>query len=116
MLMRGWKKRCPCCGRGALFSRWIDRYEKCSDCGYRYEENEGDLWAFWVFGDRFFVAAAIAAGLILSGDTGLSPLMEWILRGSLFLTIAFCLIVTMPQRLGCCIAAECWLRSLSFKD
>lgn len=113
LLIRGWKKRCPSCGEGRIFSRWIDRYDHCSSCGYRYEENEGDLWAFWVFSDRFFVVAALAAGLILSGNTGLSPLMEWFVRGSLFLVIAFFLIVTMPQRLGCCIAFECWLRSLT---
>lgn len=30
---RGWAMRCPACGAGALFGRWMQVAETCTDCG-----------------------------------------------------------------------------------
>ena len=58
-LGRGWRKRCPHCGEGSLFSGWT-HLERCSRCGLVFERNPGDTWAFTIIGDRLPVAAIIA--------------------------------------------------------
>jgi uncharacterized protein (DUF983 family) len=59
-LRRGWRKRCPHCGQGAIFSGFARHLERCSVCGLVYEKNPGDTWAYTVFGDRVPVALLIA--------------------------------------------------------
>jgi uncharacterized protein (DUF983 family) len=56
---RGWHKRCPHCGEGALFSGFATHLERCSVCGLVYERNPGDTWAFTTIGDRLPIAAII---------------------------------------------------------
>lgn len=41
MLARGFAKRCPLCGGGGLFRRWLHMRERCPRCGYRFEREEG---------------------------------------------------------------------------
>ena len=59
-LVRGWKKRCPHCGEGALFSGFAHHLERCAVCGLVYERNPGDTWAFTIIGDRLPVGIIIA--------------------------------------------------------
>jgi uncharacterized protein (DUF983 family) len=59
-LARGWRKRCPHCGQGAIFAGFARHLERCSVCGLVYEKNPGDTWAYTVFGDRVPVALLIA--------------------------------------------------------
>ena len=40
-LLRGLTKRCPWCGQGKLFSRWLTMPETCPRCGLRFEREEG---------------------------------------------------------------------------
>jgi uncharacterized protein (DUF983 family) len=56
---RGWRKRCPHCGVGALFAGRWRHLEVCSHCGLIFERNPGDTWAFTVIGDRLPIAAII---------------------------------------------------------
>jgi uncharacterized protein (DUF983 family) len=42
MLWRALRRRCPRCGgRGAFFTGWFQRAERCRTCGYRWERHEG---------------------------------------------------------------------------
>jgi uncharacterized protein (DUF983 family) len=65
---RGWHKRCPHCGVGALFSGRT-HLDRCSACGLVYERNQGDTWAFTILGDRLPVAAIIALIYFAIGRT-----------------------------------------------
>ena len=56
---RGWRKRCPHCGRGPLFAGRWGHLDRCSSCGLIFERNPGDTWAFTVIGDRLPIAAII---------------------------------------------------------
>jgi uncharacterized protein (DUF983 family) len=62
---RGVRKRCPHCGKGALFARWAHHLERCPACGLVYERNPGDTWACTVIGDRIPVGVGI--GLLYFG-------------------------------------------------
>ena len=56
---RGWRKRCPHCGEGRLFSGFAHHIERCPNCGLVYERNAGDTWAFTIIGDRLPVGALV---------------------------------------------------------
>jgi uncharacterized protein (DUF983 family) len=40
-LLRGLVRRCPRCGSGRLFRRWLKIREQCPRCGLRLEREEG---------------------------------------------------------------------------
>jgi uncharacterized protein (DUF983 family) len=41
LVVRGLRRRCPSCGTGHLFSRWVRMVERCPGCGLRFEREEG---------------------------------------------------------------------------
>jgi uncharacterized protein (DUF983 family) len=42
MLWRAVRRRCPRCAvRGAFFTSWFHRADRCPRCGYRWERHEG---------------------------------------------------------------------------
>lgn len=97
-LGRGGRKRCPHCGRGAIFSGWAHHLERCAVCGLVYERNPGDTWAFTIFGDRLPIAAIVV--LVYVGFGRSHP----VLGLAAFLAIGAALVVTSPNRWGVGIA------------
>lgn len=97
-IRRGWRKRCPHCGRGPIFSGWAHHLERCSVCGLVYERNPGDTWAFTIIGDRLPIAALIVIvyfGLFRAHRV--LGIMAFIISGALFFW-------TSPNRWGVGIA------------
>ncbi len=41
VLWRGVTKRCPACGHGHLFRRWVTMVDDCPGCGLHFERIEG---------------------------------------------------------------------------
>jgi uncharacterized protein (DUF983 family) len=41
LVLRGLRRRCPSCGTGHLFSRWVRMVDRCPGCGMRFEREEG---------------------------------------------------------------------------
>jgi len=41
MLWRGMRRRCPRCGAGKLFTRWLRMVERCPRCGFGFQREEG---------------------------------------------------------------------------
>lgn len=41
LLRRGLTRRCPACGQGGLFHRWMTMLERCPRCGLTFERIEG---------------------------------------------------------------------------
>ncbi len=44
ILARGLTRRCPRCGRGKLFRRWVTMVPDCPQCGLHFERESG-YWA-----------------------------------------------------------------------
>lgn len=42
MLLRALGMRCPLCGSGHLYSRWLTMKERCPGCGHRFERRAED--------------------------------------------------------------------------
>src|SRR5437016_3496399 len=95
---RGWRKRCPHCGEGRLFSGFAHHLGRCSVCGLVYERNAGDTWAFTIIGDRLPVAVIIALIYFGYGRT------HHMLGLVTFAVLGVMLVVTAPNRWGVGIA------------
>jgi uncharacterized protein (DUF983 family) len=93
-LWRGWRKRCPQCGQGALYAGWTRAAARCAVCGLVYERNQGDTWFFTIMGDR--IAVAVMIGLLYFGIHRSRPI---VFLGAFAGAIAF-VILTAPNRWG----------------
>lgn len=61
VLFRGIRGRCPRCGEGELFRKWVRPHERCSACRLLYQRNYGDTWMFTNIMDRVPLLFGIAA-------------------------------------------------------
>jgi len=41
MLSRTLRRRCPLCGAGGIFRGWFELRDRCPDCGFSFEREEG---------------------------------------------------------------------------
>jgi len=103
-LWRGFRRRCPRCGEGALFARWFTLENRCSVCDLQYEEKPGDTWAFWLIGDRIFLGVLIIAIFLVFRSA------SWTVGLVLLVGTAVPLVWTMPHRLGVCVALDFLVR------
>ncbi|HTI98882.1 MAG TPA: DUF983 domain-containing protein [Dongiaceae bacterium] len=105
LLVRGWRRKCPQCGQGALFKRWIDVNDRCSHCGLQFLTDQGDLWGVLVFADRFlFIIPFVALFFLGLYHPGLPV---FVASGIVMLAA---LIFTMPHRLGLSLALDYVIR------
>jgi uncharacterized protein (DUF983 family) len=107
-VVRGFRKRCPHCGQGPLFSGW-SFFERCSSCGLVFTKNPGDTWAFTIFGDRLPMAAMIA--LIYFGLVRSYPVAGMVVLVALVVLTIW----TSPNRWGVGIALH-YLSRLYWPD
>jgi uncharacterized protein (DUF983 family) len=110
VLSRGVRRRCPHCGRGPVFVRWMTMHETCEVCGLLYLRNQGDTWLHWIVMDKI----PLAIGLILVLFFGVHTL-SWQAGLLFFGSLAVPLVVTMPQRQGLAIALN-YLSRVHFRD
>jgi uncharacterized protein (DUF983 family) len=106
-IARGWRKRCPHCGVGPLFSGWSHHLARCDHCGLVFERNPGDTWAFTVIGDRFPIAILIAA--IYFGVAR----QHMAIGVALFVLAGVAIVWTAPNRWGVGIAVHYLTRAHS---
>ena len=106
---RGVRRRCPHCGQGPLFVRWITLHPQCDRCGLVYLRDYGDLWLFWIVMDRIPILLGIAT--IFFGFR----ITHWTEGVGFFLALAVPLIATMPQRQGAALALS-YLSRVYFRD
>jgi hypothetical protein len=87
LLSRALRLRCPLCGRGRLFRRWLLMHSKCPQCGIKFEREPGFfLGSIYINYGLTALIVAIAYPLLLFnkiiGETQL-------LIGSLGFVVAF---------------------------
>lgn len=105
ILLRGLRARCPQCGKGGLYRRWMVLVDRCSECSCEIKRREGDCWAFLYASTAFITGLFIVAMLI----TRVSQiLLGQILFG---ITAAVVLILSLPYRKGLAIAIDYVLES-----
>ena len=108
LLKRGWRKKCPQCGEGAIYKRWLTMHERCSHCALQYLANQGDLFGPLVFLDR--VLFLIPLITVFYFHIWHPNVIVFLLVGS----VTLCLFVfTMPNRNGVNLAFDYYLRRRS---
>ena len=105
ILKHGLLRRCPRCGEGRLFERWLKLRDGCPACGLRYLINQGDPWAFLLVVDRFFLLALIVIIYFKLWPRSLSGVV------AIFAVVIAAFVLTMPQRYGLCVALDYWTRT-----
>jgi len=109
VLRRGLRRRCPRCGKGPLFRRWIEAHSRCSACGVLFQRNFGDIWFFLLIIDRIPIFLGIVALYFGFRST------SWF-GGTLFFIALFVpLFGTMRERQGVAIALD-YLTRIYFPD
>ena len=105
---RGWRKKCPRCGQGDIYLKWLKLRETCPACGLRYLANQGDLFGPLVFFDRFlFLIPFITVFYFRIWHPNL---FLFLLSGGVML---YLLIFTMPNRNGVSLAFDYYMRCRS---
>ena len=99
-LGRGIRGRCPQCGEGPLFIRFLKTYERCSACGLQYQRDYGDTWLFIIITDRIPMLFGIAALYFgFRAEHLLSNLV-------FFLALALPIVATIRYRVGMALALD----------
>jgi len=105
LLLRGWKKKCPECGKGDLYKKWLTVNDQCSSCGLKLIEDPGDLLGPLMFFDR----ALFLIPFITIFCFCISNPKPWLyISGGLIMI--FLMAVTMPNRNGASIAFDYYIR------
>src|SRR5690349_8442525 len=101
LLVRGLHRKCPRCGQGALFKKWITLHERCPVCDLQYLQNQGDLWGSLLLIDRALFIFPLIVVIYFGAN---NPNSVWF-YGFVGLLI-FALIYTLPHRNGMSVALE----------
>lgn len=104
-LWRGWKRKCPHCGEGAIYRRWLKLHERCAVCGLRYLPDQGDLFGPLILLDR--VLFLIPFIVLFYFRLWHPNLAIFILVGG---AMTFALVYTMPHRNGISLAFDYLVR------
>lgn len=100
VLRRGLACKCPRCGEGPLFQRWIVTHERCSSCRLLIQRNYGDIWGIQLILDRIPILVGIA--LIYFGFRS----TNWITATLFTMLLAVPIVATMRNRQGLAIAID----------
>lgn len=100
ILKRGLKRRCPRCGQGELFKRWIETHDRCAVCNLQFLRNHGDIWMFVIITDRIPIGIGVIA--VFFGYQSTNHLFAV----AFFVALAIPMMATMRQRQGLAIALD----------
>jgi uncharacterized protein (DUF983 family) len=99
-LGRGIRGRCPQCGEGPLFVRFLKTHDRCSACGLQYQRDYGDTWLFIIITDRIPMLFGIAA--LYFGFRA----EHWLSNLLFFLALALPIVATIRYRVGMALALD----------
>lgn len=100
VLGRGIRGKCPRCGQGPLFQRWIVTHERCSSCRLLFQRNYGDIWIYMLVLDRIPILVGIA--MIYFGFRA----TNWMAAAAFAVIMALPLLATMRNRQGLALALD----------
>ncbi len=115
MLLRGVRLRCPRCGDGRLFTGFFTMRDRCSQCGYAFEREQGyfvgaiyiNYGATAVLGMAGFFVLDAYAGMTLTEQlvvwvtfAGVFPLWFFRYSRSLWLSLDYVLTAGKPAGQG----------------
>ena len=107
-LARGARRKCPQCGEGSLFDRYLKPTTGCSSCGSGYDHIRTDDFAPWL---TIIVLGHIFVPLVYHFDVAFHPPL-WLMMSGVILTMISLILATLPNFKGICIALM-WHKDLT---
>ena len=101
-LLRGWRRRCPNCGGGPLFSGYLTSRESCAACGEEFHHHRADDLPAWI---TIMIVGHILAFLLIAVETAFNPPLwvHWALWPTLILGLTLWF---LPRVKGAAIALQ----------
>jgi uncharacterized protein (DUF983 family) len=108
---RGARGRCPACGNGRLFPRFLKVAEACEDCGQELHHHRADDFPPYIV--IFIVAHLVGTGILVS-ETEFEGTPLWFhLAVWPLLTVVLCLVLLQPVK-GAVVGLQYALRMHGF--
>lgn len=106
-LRRGWRRRCPNCGNGALLSGYLSVADQCGDCGQAFHHQRADDGPAYI---TILIVGHVMVPLIMFfyADLHLSPLIMALLLTVICVGLSLYL---LPRIKGAFIALQ-WARRM----
>lgn len=108
VLRRGIARRCPRCGQGKIFERWVTLHDNCSACGLQYLRDQGDLWGYLLFVDRAMFIFPVVV-MFYFGWWNPNSVWYWAAIAALIAAMVY----TIPHRNGISVGLEYYVRMRS---
>jgi uncharacterized protein (DUF983 family) len=89
ILKRGFAKRCPVCGQGHLFHRWLQMVSNCPRCGYRFARAPGQWLGSWFLNICLAQMVAVIFLIVAVAVAWPEPVNLWIVGAGLAATIGW---------------------------
>lgn len=86
-LMSALSGKCPVCSVGPLYKGVFTLHETCSNCGVRFERDNGSWLGALFFAYTLTVLVLLALTAVLIVKYGLFPGIEWVLVGASFVSV-----------------------------
>lgn len=100
ILRRGLARRCPQCGVGRIFGRWMHVRERCGHCGLVFEPLEGNSWWF------MYYTTGLLTGLFIIAMLLIRPTNMLLGRIVVFVAAIIAIVLTLPMRKGLGLAVD----------
>ena len=106
-LMRGMRCRCPRCGEGPIFRKWLKPVDACPHCALDLTGQRADDFPAYI---AMFVTGHLLAPvlILLAGDYDLSPLKVF----AIIVPLAVAMMVTMLQPSKGAVIALQWCHGM----
>ena len=110
-IKRGFRKKCPHCGKSPIYETYIKTFKKCKKCGILLSEYKSDDGPAYI---TIFVVGHILIPMILLVEKHLSPPLLFQMLSWPILTIILCLWF-LPRIKGAFIGLQIFLGDKSRK-
>jgi len=111
-LSRGMLCRCPNCGEGRLFTKWLKVTDHCAACSEEFHHHRADDFPAYVV---ILLLGHIMVPFALWLEDAFAPPMWLNMAISLPLTVVLCLLMLQPVK-GAIVALQWRMRMHGFKN
>ncbi|MDO7834037.1 DUF983 domain-containing protein [Sphingobium sp. HBC34] len=104
----GLRGRCPACGEGAMFARFLKTVPACTTCGLRLDDHQADDFPAYIV---ILALGHILVPLMIEVNSALSIPLGW--QALIWPTLAIGLAVAMIQPVKGAVIAVQWSRRMA---
>lgn len=115
LMSRGFRRRCPVCGRGKLFRQWVRMEDSCPCCGLVFGRAPGHWLGSWFLNVCVAQAAVVLVLLLGVGFTWPDPPM-WIIGTGVAAAAVLVPFVFFPFSRTIWTAIDLAMRPLDFDE